>query len=498
VSPNITSSEGTIESLATRGELLPIVGAVDPNLEVAGIAKALDGGPCVLFENLTGFPGKRIVTNVFSRRSRFASLFGLEDERQMKKRFLDAVKNPIPAREVETGPSRANVIVEGIDVLGTIPVIKYTEHDPGRIMGGGIVLAMHPQIGVDLAFKRTHFQGRDWASMGLNMGSHLQHHSLEFAERKGKIPITLNVCCVPSILLVAASGYLPLLMPAGIDELAIAGALQGSPVEICSAKTVDAFALAQAEWVIEGYIDTSEVVWESEEAQKLGEVGKAPFFPEYAGYKGKAYRTFKFQATAVTHKDNPIYFAPLAHSQESTYLTGLAREAAVLDVCEKIAPGFVVDVNMLDAFKGHNGIVIQVRKRRRRDEGLQWNVIEAAFVASRFLRMVIVVDDDIDIYNAEEVFWAINSRVEPTRDLIINTGTRGDATSPIGRGGGTESLGISGKLGIDATIHLAQKAQYQRAEHPAVDLSQWLTDEQISAARSLQNDYSKILAMGRH
>ncbi|UCG65756.1 MAG: UbiD family decarboxylase [Deltaproteobacteria bacterium] len=492
---NIMSVRSTIEFLKEQNEILTVKAEVDPIYEISGITKALDGGPALLFENIKSYPNARIVSNVFSTRERVAKIFDVTDHKRMKFKALEAINNPIPAKVVDSAPCQENIITEDIDVLNAIPVIKHTEDDAGRILGGGVVLVSGPEIGHDITFKRIHFRGKDWASLGFDLGTHLEYHLLRASQQKGRLPLTINICPSPAVWLTAGGGGVLLAIPAGTDELAIAGALQGSPVEIYRAKTVDAYAIASAEWVIEGYIDTDELVWESSDAEETGQIGKATFFPEFTGYVGRAWKTYKFQATAITHrKDKPIFHTPLAHSTEGFYLCQTIREAGVYDACNRIYPGLVIDVNMLDAFGGNTGIVIQVRKRRRRDEGYQRNMVEAAFAACPFLRLVIVVDEDINIYNAEDVLFAINSRMNPIADLMIVSEVRGDPTSPMGRTEGAERTGISSKMGIDATVPYGQKWLFTRSRYADADLSKWLTSEEIAWARAFQSEYARFFA----
>jgi len=493
---NVRSSRETIASLRELGErdLVIIEKEVDVINEIAGVTKALDGGPVILFENIKGFPGTRVCSNMFGNRTIIAKMFGVEDPKKLKFRLLDALHNPIPPKVVDDAPSQEVVITDGIDVPNTIPIHQATPEDAGRILGGGAVLIGGPDKGTHVSFNRAHFRGKDWSSLSLNLGSHVEHHVLETRQGRGILPITLNILPPPPVLAVTG-GFLPLSVPVGSDELGTAGGLQGSPIEICKAKTVDAYALAQAEWVIEGYVDTSEFAWESEEAEKLGKAGIAPFFPEYPGYVGRSYKTFKFKATAITHrKDSPIFYALHSHSIESNNLCGLIREAAVYDVCNRVCPGLVIDCNLLDAFKGADGIVIQVKKRRRRDEGYQRNVISAAWMASACTRMVIVVDEDVNIYSAEDVLWALNSRMNPTRDIMILERVRGIGTGPIERGEGLELMGVGAKIGFDCTVPLSEKWRFKKCQHMKVDLSNYLKEEDIAHARSLQNEFQRWMA----
>jgi 4-hydroxy-3-polyprenylbenzoate decarboxylase len=407
------------------------------------------------------------------------------------------MKNPLNPTVVDSAPSQKNVITKGIDVLATLPIIKHTEEDAGRILGGGNTLVGNPESGFHISFNRAHFQGKDWSSLSINLNTHFEHHVLRTADNKGRLPLTINICTSPAIWIAAGGGGMKISVPVGCNELGIAGALQGTPVEIVNAKTVDAYALACAEWVIEGYVDTKETVWESEEAKKLGEIGKAPFFPEYPGYLGKSYKTYKFQATAITHRDDPIFFTPLAHSIDGNNICSFLREASMYDVGNRICLGLVIDTHILDGMKSFGGIVIQVKKRRRRDEGYQKNIILSAFTALAGLRMVVIVDEDVNIYDPEEVLWAIMTRADPASDYVILNDIRGTANFPTEKADDPGRIGLASVIGIDATIPYANKWKFRLGKHPKVDLKRWFTDNEINKGRAMQSPYAKSMAERR-
>ena len=126
---DISSMRSTIEFLKEENDVLVVKGEVDPIYEIAGIEKAFEGGPVLLFENIKGYPGVRDVGNVFARMDTIAKIFDVEDPKNAKFRCLEAIKNPIPLRVVSKAPCQEVVIAEDIDVTATLPIIKHTEHD---------------------------------------------------------------------------------------------------------------------------------------------------------------------------------------------------------------------------------------------------------------------------------------------------------------------------------------------------------------------------------
>lgn len=498
----LVSLRNTVDFLKKNKEILEVQKPVSPIYEISGIQMALENGPALLFNNIDGFPGVRDIANIFARRERVAKLFGIDEHKNLKSKILEAMKNPVAPRVVEVAPCQEVIIRDNIDVPATMPLIKHTEYDGGRMLGGGNTFIGSKYFfgGTHLSFNRMSFRGKSWSGVHAFYGTHLGETLME--HRGEKIPATINIGTPPAVMVIAGGTVMPLIIPKGTDKVAIAGGLQGFPVDVVPAKTVDAYSIAEAEWVIEGYFDTSQRVWETDEAEKLEKYAVAPFFPEWPGYMGRAIKGFKFQATAITHRqDRPIFFTPLAHSFEGDDLCAYFREACFYEMANRLIPGFVVDVNILHAITPRAGVVFQVKKRRPGDELYQRNLITAAFGATQGLYLVVVVDEDIDIYSADDVLWAITTRVNPEKGIMRGSvGGRGSPMLPIERVGltGKEVAGSTymGGLGIDATIPYGSQADFQRAKYPVdkVDLARWFSPDEITAVKNRQSDFAKLWA----
>jgi 4-hydroxy-3-polyprenylbenzoate decarboxylase len=321
--------------------------------------------------------------------------------------------------------------------------------------------------------------------------------------RKEPIPMTINIGVPPACTMMAGSGFTYMILPKGADELGVAGALQGFPVELVKAKTVDAWAIANAEYVIEGYLDTTQKVWESPLAEEDGKQGVYPFHPEWAGYMGKAYRTYKFQATAITHRaDKPIYYGLIVHAMDDHYIDVSMREAAFFEIADRISPGFCIDTHIPMGLTDWGGVIFQVKKRRQRDEGLQRNILSAALSISLGMRLAIAVDEDVDIYTPEDILWALATRVPPENIQTVCAGGFGqtfqpsDRSSAGGRDWTQSNIRFSGGLAIDATVPFIYKDAFERASYAVetVDLSKWFSTEQIARAKASQAGYAKWMA----
>jgi UbiD family decarboxylase len=495
IKKDISSMRSTIDYLKEKEELITTTAEVDPVLEVSGIQKALENGPALLFENIKGYPGTGILGNVFSRKERVADLFDVADPKQLKIIFLDKMKHPIPPKVVTDAPCQEVVITKDIDVMATLPIIQHTADDAGRILASGVIatVGIPPNGGTDLTYKRVLFRGKDWAAINIWLGSHLGYFR-DIHHRGEEIPMTISINVPPAVVMAAAPMTIHTILPyETVDEIGIAGALQGSPIELCKAKTVDAYAIANSEWVIEGKL-LPEKVLETEEAERVGKPRVTPYFPEFYGYMGTATRGSKFQATAITHRKNPIFYSFLAHSFEMDHASNPLRESCFYELAQRISPGLVIDVNIPLALKNGGGVVYQVRKRKGTDEGLQRNILMVALAAG-LVRMAVAVDEDVDIYSTDELLWAIMTRANAETSIFKGFhGAMGYNLVPALYQ--SPDLMGEGGLAIDATIPWAMKKKSKRPHHPVdrVDLRKWFSQEQIEAVRSKQSDYARLLS----
>jgi UbiD family decarboxylase len=495
---DVTSVRGALEYLDSKAEVLHIKKEVDPIYEIAGIQKALDGGPAVLFENIKGYPNFYNVGSILSRRERIADLYDEDDPIQLKFRFRDALKKPLPPKIVNDAPCQEVVTTKDIDVLAMLPIIKHGEQDAGRILGGGIQLLMGPYFdgGTNVSFNRIHFRGKDWASLSTAQITHIGMAAFK-THRDERIPITVNINPPLAVQMVAGAWNVRTIVSPGDDELGIAGAFQGAPVEIVKAKTVDTYAIANSEIVLEAYLAPhSENVWESDKAEQLKQQTVVPFFPEWEGYLGRSWIVRKLQVTAITHrKVKPIFHTAMARGFEYAGYD-LLREAGFIEMAERIAPGIVVDAFVPISMQWGGGVIFQVRKSRAQDEGFQRNILVAALANAPGMRMAIAVDEDVDIYNNDDVMWAIETRVDPDKDILrLPRNMRGIAAQPMEvrqRGVG----GWEGGVAFDATKPFNEVWRFERGHYPSdqVDLKKWLTEEQIAAVRAQQSEYARTCA----
>lgn len=501
---DISSLRSALEYLREIDELVVTEKEVDPALEVAAIQKHFDGGAPLLFENIKDYPNARIANNFYATAERIARLFDVDDPRKFKFKAVEAIRKPLPPIEVKDAPCQEVVITKDINVWKVVPMISHSKSDPGRTLGAGntVVRGKYFWGGSHIGYNRMNFRGPDFSSFQISPGSHMDQVATHWYHKE-PIPMTINIGVPPACSMMAGSGFTYVILPKYADELGVAGALQGFPVEVVKAKTQDAWAIANAEYVIEGFLDTTQKVWESPLAEKDQKQGIYPFHPEWAGYMGKAYRTYKFQATAITHrKEKPIYYGLIVHGMDDHFIDVSMREAAFFELADRISPGLCIDTNIPMGLTDWGGVIFQVKKRRARDEGLQRNILSAALSISLGMRLAIAVDEDIDIYTPEDVLWALATRVTPQSIQTVCEGGFGQTFQPAERSSAGNrdwtqtNIRFSGGTAIDATVPFIYKDAFERAhyETKSVDLSRFYTPEQIAKAKAVQNEYSKFMS----
>jgi 2,5-furandicarboxylate decarboxylase 1 len=239
-------------------------------------------------------------------------------------------------------------------------------------------------------------------------------------------------------------------MPEHADELAVAGGLCGRPLPVVKCVSQDLLVPAETEIVLEGRMLTDETVSEGP-------------FGEFVGYLSPEHQAPVFEVTAVTHRARPIYHAINGYGRETIMLRKYVLEASLLKVLQAAVP-IVTDAEMTAGGLHRFHAVVQVRKATPQHDGMQRNAIFAAFGALKDLDLVIVVDDDIDIRDPHDVEYALATRMEASRDLVVMPAARGHEYIRVSQNG------IRAKLGIDATVPFAERAQFARCEFERVEI----------------------------
>src|SRR5581483_11065992 len=417
---DITSLRSTVEWLRAEGLLIETQKEVDPDLEITGLQKHFDGSYPILFHNVKGKPHARAITNLFGDIRVIEKMFGWSSSQERTRAIARAINRPLKPVVIDqkTAPCQEHVITDDLNVNKWITAIRHTALEPELTIGSGIRCVYGPYFdgGGDMGYNRMNFRWGNVGTFQISPGSHMwQVYTEHYDDPKG-IPITMCFGVPPACTLLAGAGFDYAIIPKGADEMAIAGAVQGSPVRLVKARTVDAYALADAEYVLEGYIKPRDKRYETAESEKAGVQGKTFFHPEWAGYMGKAYKAPTFHVTAITMRkpeSKPIIFPLGVHTMDDSNIDTTVREAAIFELCNRLQPGIIQDAHIPYCMTDWGGCVIQVKKRNKIEEGWQRNFLSAILSCSQGMRLAIAVSEDVDIYSMDDIMWCLTTRVNP-------------------------------------------------------------------------------------
>lgn len=396
--------------------------------EIAGIANRLDGRQATLFPSPEGRDGT-VVSGLLSSRLWMAQALDTS-EAGLLEHFQNAANNPLPWSEAADAPCQ-QVVHDDPDLTALLPIPTHNEHDSGAYITAGLVIVRNPSTGrQNVAIHRLQVSGPKQLGALL-----LPRHTLAFqqmAEAAGQdLDVAIVIGSSPAALLCSQA-----IAPLDQDELEIAGALLGGPLDVAKCLGSEIRVPATSEIIIEGRF----LAGVREPEGPFGE------FPQY--YAERA-RRHVIEVDRVTTRRNPIYHTIVGGSREHLLLGGIPREATILANLRRSFPG-VVDVRLSQGGVCRYHLYVSIRKR---NEGEGKNVIMGALAAHYDVKHVYVVDDDVDIHDPEQVEWAVATRFQADRDLVSVHGTLGSKLDPS-----TDDDGIGSKLGFDATVPLAVDA----------------------------------------
>ena len=442
-----TRFRAALRRMAERGRVKTYAGAVDPHLEIASILKQQDGREAIFFNNVKNST-MPVVGNILACQENCEAAFGV-DYRQIRTFVARALGAPKTPQLLAKGPAQEVIHTSGIDIGKMLPVLQHTPADAGRYITSGVVVVRDPETGVyNASYHRLQLDGPTRTGIKLDYARHLRL-AFERAQRlKQKLPIA--VCIGTDIALQYTAATMGSQMPELADELAVAGGLSGRALPALKAVSQDLVVPAETEIVIEGHILPEDTIHEGP-------------FGEFVGYLSPENDSPVFEITAVTHRKKPIYHAINGFGRETVMLRKYVLEASLLKTLMPAVP-ITQDVEMTAGGLHRFHAVVQIKKTSSMHDGWQRNAIMASFGALKDLDMVIVVDDDIDIRDPLDVEYALATRVEASRDLIVIPGARGHEYVRIG------ANGIRAKLGIDATVPFADRPRFARCSFAPVQV----------------------------
>ena len=450
-----------VDALRKNGELREIDAPVDPRLEIAEITDRVvkAGGPALLFTNVRGskFP---VLTNAFGTQRRMAGALDaskLDDVAERIRKLLDVappregffekigalksfapLANAIP-QTVREG-SCQDVVMREPD-LTKLPVLTTWPLDGGPFITLPLVVTRDPRNGrYNVGMYRMQVYNARETGMHWQRHKHGRAHADAWGAR---IPVAVAIGADPAITYAATAPLPPVL-----DEYAFAGLLRGKPVKLVRCKTIDIKVPANAEFVLEGYVDNEDLRTEGPFGDHTGVYSLADTYPT-------------FHVTCVTHRRHPIYPATVVGKppQEDAWI-GKATERIFLPLLQMVLPE-VVDMNLPVEGGFHNLAIVSIRKQYPGHAKKVMNALWGLGHMMMLTRLLVIVDADVNVQNPREVAWFVLNNLSPERDIVTMPGPVDDLDH------GSYTVAYGTKLGIDATRKTAAEG-YTREWPPDI------------------------------
>lgn len=430
-----------LDRAAQSGDVVTINKPVDVTYEMANVAHALEP-KIALFNHIPGYPGWRVCANPCADRRYFSMALGVPMA-QLVHHLAQANDHPQKPPLAAYAPCQ-EVVQEAVD-LDSLPILLHLPQDAGYYIASAVVITRDPELGPNMCYHRllrldkTHFAARIVERRGTHTA---------MSKTSGDLPVA--ICIGVSLPVHLAASMSP---PPGVDEMAVAHALAPTPVVKCL--TNDLYVPADAEIVLEGritavrhregpFMDLTETM-DIEREQPVIEID------------------------LMTHRRDPIFHALLPGGLEHKTLMGMPKEPTIFAEVNKVTRCTGVAITPGGASWLH--AVVQIEKQGPDDGRL---AIAAAFKGHGSLKHVWVVDTDVDLYDPLAVEWALATRFQADRDLVLLEKQPGSSLDPSGlHVPGQKSL--TAKLGFDCTIPWgADRSKFTKGQYGQVDLAAYV------------------------
>ncbi len=436
-----------ISELEKNNELKRIQTQVDTNLEIAEIMRRqmYSNGPAILFENVKDYKIP-VLANAFGSMKRLEIGLEMMEFKEIGQRIVDMTKMDIPSgilNKIKKLPELSKMtdsfpkletsgpvteITSNLASFDDLPILKSWPNDAGRFITLGLVATSHPQTKIrNLGVYRIQILDSTHALMHWQKHKRGAHHSDISKDRGEKIPTAIIIGGDPATIF---SSIAP--VPEGLDKYLFAGITRKKGIKTVKCKTIDLEVPANAEIVLEGFVDPID----------LRDEGP---FGDHTGYYTPVEPYPTFTLTGIMRRKKPIYVTTVVGKPilEDAYI-GKVIERSFLPLIQMFHPE-VVDFSMPPAGWFQGLAIISIKKRypgqaKKVMMGL-WGMGQLSLT-----KMFVVVDEDVNVHDINEVIWAVTTRADPARDTIIINNTPTDTLDPA-----SPLVNFGSKLGMDAT-----------------------------------------------
>ncbi len=422
---DIRSFIAELEAIAPE-EIARVARSISPRYEITALLTQLEKRkqfPLLFCEKVEASDAP-VVINVQASRKLMAMALECEPE-ELAAKFSERQVRPIAPLEVPDAPVHEVVKLGDEADLTTVPLLTHYDVNAAPYVTAGIVVAVDPDSGVrNTSYNRLMMAGKRELRIFMAVGRHLWtlHNKLE--RRNQPLPVAIVIGVHPLFSLGAQA-----FTPATEDEYAVIGGMMKEPLRVVKAKTVPILVPADAEMIIEGRI--------------LPNVRRTEGpFGEFTGHAVSQDERPVIEVTAITHRKNYIFQDVHAGYTEHKMMGAVPREAALIKAVRQTVPtvkNVCVPVSGNCRFHAYISIA-------KRAPGQAKNAICAAFAADMLLKHVVIVDEDIDVFDEEQVLWAVSNRFQADKNLVVIANAQGSELDPSAGPGG-----VNAKMGLDAT-----------------------------------------------
>ncbi|MDH5482598.1 MAG: UbiD family decarboxylase [Candidatus Bathyarchaeota archaeon] len=430
------SLKAFLKQMEKENEVLHVKDEISARFETSFIVKNFDSqGPILLFEKVKTYETK-VVANVCGTRKRICAALDT-DQDELYRKLTEAWRSPKKPKIVGDGAVKE---ISERD-LSNIPILTHFARDAGPYITSAVVYAKSVDGNVENVSVHR-LQVLDNKRLAIRLVPRHLFKLWQMAKEAGKdLEVSISIGVHPAILLAASSP-----VPFGMNEFDVANTLMSDRLRLVECKHVDAYAPAEAELVLEGKISATE------------EVDEGPFV-DITGTYDVVRKQPVVKVMCVMHRRNYVYHGLLPSGAEHKLLMGLPHEVLIWEAASKVVPK-VYAVNLSAGGSGWLHAIISIEKQL---DGDGKNALLAAFAAHPSLKHAIVVDSDVDAFDASDVEWAIATRFQASEDLITIKNVRGSTLDSSA----DQETGLTTKVGVDATRPFSRpKEKFERAKIP--------------------------------
>ncbi len=430
----------TLEKLKRKNLLLETDKEVDHVYEMGAVLKHFNNKRPMLFKRIKGYKMPSI-GGLYGDREIIYDLLNMTHETRIQ-RFTDALVNPKPYKVLNNGPIKENIIKRNIDLQKILPINKFQEKDLSSFITAGVLVVKDPDTGKYFtSIRRLQYNGGNVLS-ALIASSKLTNDFLKL-EKMGK-PLEVAVVFGYDAPFLMASQYSSATY--GVDKYEMDSSLRGQPLELVKCETVDLLVPANCEIVLEGRILPGKRELEGP-------------FGELMGYYGVQAPHPIIEVDCILHRNDAIYQTAFPCREEHVS-NGLVREIELYHHLKNQVD--VQDVYVTEGGGYRFNAFISIKKHK---PGEGKTAILAALGLNKDLKQVVIVDEDVDIFDLQDIEWAITSRSQASMDYVIVEGALGSSLEPS-----HDIRGVTDKVGIDATKPLNdENGKFSRAIIPNYD-----------------------------